>query len=162
MTLEDHLHAIEELSQKGETQRALEEADEIVRGWPRDYRCWHLRSDLLAAKRKYNDAIQDLDRAIELNGSEPVLLFDRGRYRLMQRDAQKAVCDFTAGLELCKKVEDNYYLEAFRFLRAEAYLAMGKKTEALEDLEQVREEVVLWTTRVRSKRELLAAVEALP
>jgi len=71
-------------------------------------------------------------------------------------DILGAIDDFTKGLELCDFHNNNYYRETLLFMRAEALARLGRTSEALADLAHVRDDFKIYTTRLRSKADIVA------
>jgi tetratricopeptide (TPR) repeat protein len=161
-SLDDLISKAKSLEQSGDTEAAMSLATELVGQHPNEMKAWSLRSYLHAGRRNYEQAIADVTRAIAINSMEPKLFWDRGRYESLQRHDQAAVSDFSKGLELCDHYKDDYYRESLHFFRAEALINLGKKREALADLDHVREDLKTWTYKLRTKAELLAECDKLP
>lgn len=135
---------------------ALAEATKLVAEHPSESKVWGLRAYIFARTGNLSNAISDLTRAMELSSPEPTHYFDRGRYKLKVGDSAGAVADFSRGIELCDEHGDDYYRESLHFLRADALVKTGKRSEALADLRQVRDGFTLWTTELRSKEALMS------
>jgi len=159
--LNDLIARAEALARAGDQDGAISMATELVAMYPNELKVWLLRADLYGLNRRYADAIADLTRAIEINPMEPSLLHARGLDALALGNYQEALKDFARGLELCDYHGNDYYRESFHFLRAEAFLRLGKKKEALADLAHVREGMKTWTYALRSKSDLLAECRTL-
>jgi tetratricopeptide (TPR) repeat protein len=151
-----------QLAKAGDDEGAMSLACELTKQHPREMAVWSLRAYLHGLNRDHLQAIEDLTRAIEINQKEPKLFYDRGIEELALRDNQAAVDDFTAGLELCDHYGDDSYREELHFLRAEAFLGLGRKQLALADLQHAREDLKTWTFKSRTKSELLEECRKLP
>jgi tetratricopeptide (TPR) repeat protein len=143
------------LKRSGDAEGAMSLAHELVKRYPDEMDSWSLRAYLHAGGGNYELATADLTLAIAINSMEPVLFWHRGRYESRQGKYQSAVSDFSRGLELCDHYKDDYYREALHFFRAEALINIGKKREALADLDHVRDGLKTWTYKLRTKAELL-------
>jgi len=138
---------------------ALVEASRLVAEHPSESKVWGLRAYIFARTGNLENAISDLTRAMELSSQEPSNYFDRGRYKLKLGDSAGAVADFSHALELCDEHGDDYHRESLHFVRADALVRAGKRSEALEDLRKVRDGFTLWTTTLRSKEGLMTECE---
>jgi tetratricopeptide (TPR) repeat protein len=134
----------------------LASAAQLIATYPTESRVWTLRAYVLARTGNLKEAIADISRAMQLSSPEPAHHFDRGRYKLKLGEYLSAIDDFSEGLALCEHHADEYYRESLYFLRAEALIAAGRKSEALADLTYVHDDFQLWTTELRSKQELVA------
>jgi len=159
----DHLISkAEHLARSGDNDEAMSLATDLTEQHPSEIKVWMLRAHLWTLKRDYTQAIADLTRAININGMEPSLFYDRGRHALALGDVLSAISDFSEGLRLCDGYNDDYYRGPLHFFRAEALLRLGRKHEALADLHHVREDFTTWTDKLRTKAELLAECSELP
>lgn len=154
--LQNEISRAENLAKNGQNKSAIMLATKLLEEYPDEMEVWRLRAYLYGRDENYSNATSDLTRAIEINSQEPVLFFDRGRYSLAENDYSSAVDDFNKGLDLCDRYQNDYYREAFHFLRAEAYIALGKKQDALADLAFVNDEYELWINELRAKKDLIA------
>jgi tetratricopeptide (TPR) repeat protein len=144
------------LARDGNEDQAMLLANELIAQHPNDLKVWLLRGYLHELKDDYPAAVADLTRAIEVNSLEPHLFLTRGINEFAQGNNQAAVCDFKKGLELCDFHHNEYYRETLHFWRAEAFLRLGKKREALSDLADVRDDFSFWTYELRTKLDVLA------
>jgi tetratricopeptide (TPR) repeat protein len=152
----------ESLTRDDEVQSALEIANGLIESNPERAEVWLLRAYIHGRSRNYRRAIEDLTEAISISRVEPSIFFDRGRYQLQVREYGKAIEDFSEGLGLCDYHQNDYYRDALHFFRAEAYLQLGRRRKVLADLEHVHDDLPTWTTRLRTKSELLQEALALP
>jgi tetratricopeptide (TPR) repeat protein len=160
--LDEQIAKAKNLAQSGDEEGGMSMATALVEQHPVEMKVWSLRAYLHAGNSNYEQAIADLTRAIAINSMEPVLFWDRGRYKSLLRLDESAVSDFSRGLELCDSHKDDYYREALHFSRAEALIHLGRKREALADLNHVREDLKTWTYKLRTKAELLTDCDNLP
>jgi tetratricopeptide (TPR) repeat protein len=130
--------------------------------YPNEMEAWSLRAYLHARNHNYQEVVADVTRAIDVNALEPSLFFYRGRYDLVLGKEESAVTDFSRGLELCDRYNDDYYRESLHFFRAEAFVRLGRKREALADLAHVRNDYKMWIDKLRTKADLLAECCQLP
>ncbi len=161
-SLDTLISKAETLARAGDHESAMTIADELARQRPAEARVFSLRAYLYERVRNYPRAIAEASRAIAIDPLEPGFVFSRGRYYLHAGKYRHAADDFTTGLFLCDRLKDDYFTGAFHFLRAEAFVQLGRKNEALADLLQVRDDMKLWTVRLRTKSELLEECNRLP
>ncbi len=151
--------AIEKIKEKARADdpMAVREAVELTETHPGEAATWSLLSYVHARIGNYQDAIADLTQAIEISSNEPVMYFNRGRYRSILARHNDAIGDYTRGIALCEESGDDYYLETLYFLRAHAYLKLGNKGAALLDLSQVKDEdFSFWEKEIFTKKQLLS------
>jgi tetratricopeptide (TPR) repeat protein len=161
LELEKSISRAEFLAMAGQQEAAMKLACELIEQHPDKMEAWSLRAYLYGRVGKHSDAIADLTHAIEINPMEPHLFYDRGLKHLAQGNSKSAVDDFTNGLTLCDHYNNDYYREPLYFLRADGLLKLGKKGDALEDLQHVRADFSVWTYELRTKAELLAECNEL-
>jgi hypothetical protein len=82
--------------------------------------------------------------------------FNRGRCEHCRGNLEAALADFNEGIALSKQLQYTYYLEALYFFRADVLVGLGRKAEARADLAHVSDDFVMWTTKLRSKTDILA------
>jgi tetratricopeptide (TPR) repeat protein len=134
---------------------ALAQASKLIEKYPGEMEVWLLRAYIFAREGNLTNAIDDLTKALELNPTEPCLLFDRGRYYARLGDHQRATEDFTKGIAACDLHSRDYYRQALHFHRAYSYLKLGNKTAAIDDLKKVRDGFTFWTNELCTKEGLL-------
>lgn len=146
-----------ELIKDKDSEKAMSLANELVKGYSNEAKVWALRGHVHALNSEYVEAASDLTQAINLNPIEIYYFYSRGRYRFAIHDNNSAVDDFTKGLNLCDLHKKDDFREELHFWRAETFLRLGKKTEALSDLDHVPEDdYTSWTDRLRTKAGLVA------
>jgi len=133
----------------------FEDAVDFTERHPEIWEVWHTLAYAHESRGDYAAAIAAVTRAMELNPREPLLFLERGAYALLMGDHERAVADFSQGLALCDELDQDYFSEALHFLRAEAFVQLGNKAEAVADLSHVPDDYVFWTIQARSKEELL-------
>ncbi len=154
-TLESRILRAKELARSGDADGAAQLADELIAAHPQEMQVWLLRGNLHELGDNHAAATADLTRAIELNSGEPHLFYTRGRYRFQLGNNAGAVEDFDSGLELCDRLENDYYRGELHFWRAEALIRLGEMQKALQDLSHVRDDHRAWTYQLRTKQDLL-------
>jgi tetratricopeptide (TPR) repeat protein len=156
LDLHQAISKAEEEAGSGHIDEALSIANGLVLQHPGEIRSWSLRAHLQALKGEVDAAVSDLSNAIIINPAEPALFFDRGRQRMRRADVAGAVEDFSKALELCDFHNNDYYRETLLFMRAEALAMLGRTREALADLGHVRDDFRIYTTKLRSKDDIVA------
>jgi tetratricopeptide (TPR) repeat protein len=131
------------------------DAVRLAEQYPEDPHVWDTLAYAHNERGEQAAAIAAMTRAIELNPKEPALFFERGEYALQTGDHERAVADFSQGLVLSDEFNWDYYREALHFLRAETFVYLGQKDEALADLSHVRDDYVYLGAKLRSKAALL-------
>jgi tetratricopeptide (TPR) repeat protein len=140
---------------RAEDPTAVERAAQLAEQYPDEPKVWHMLAFVHSMYDDMDGAIAAMTRMKEVSPPEPAIFFDRGRYEQRRGNLEAALADFTAGIALCEKLRADYYLESLYFFRADVLVALGRKAEALADLEHVKDDCVLWTTELRSKFALL-------
>ena len=135
---------------------ALAEASKLIEEYPSEVKTWALRAYIYGREENYGKAIEDYTRAIDLCPTEPCLFFDRVIEYSKIGDYRRAIDDCTRGLALCDLHSSDYYREVLHFFRANAYLELGNRVAALEDLQYVRNDFLWWINDIRTKQDLLA------
>ncbi|MGZ4828198.1 MAG: tetratricopeptide repeat protein [Candidatus Angelobacter sp.] len=155
--LDNLISRAKELVKDKDSEKAMSLANELVKRYSNEARVWALRGHMHALNSKYTEAASDLTQAININPTEIYYFYSRGRYRFAIHDNESAVDDFTNGLNLCDLHQKDDFREELHFWRAETLLRLGKKTEALSDLDHVPEDgYTSWTDRLRTKAQLVA------
>ena len=144
-----------QLARAGDGTAAIALADEVIHRYPLKIEGWMVRGLVHELGDEYELAARDITRAIELNSLEPHLYYSRGRYFFYLGDDHRAADDFSQGLRLSEFHKNDYYREELLFWRAEAFLRLGRKKEALEDLANVSDDFTSWTYKLRTKQDLL-------
>jgi tetratricopeptide (TPR) repeat protein len=117
--------------EKGDTNKALADIDEVLKESPGDVMARVLRGRLLAAvatqKGDYAEAISDLDTVVQTGPKYGPLFVERARLRRLAGDLEGALRDFEALLSV------NRADLTAHFERGLIYEAMGKKDLAAAD-----------------------------
>jgi tetratricopeptide (TPR) repeat protein len=134
---------------------AVERAVQLAEQYPDEPEVWRV----LAFAYELND---DMDRAVaamtrmkEVSPPDPSIFFFRGHDEHNRGNLEAALADFTEGIALSEQLQDERYLSALYFMRADVLVTLGRKAEALADLEHVEDDHVAWTTKLQSKFALL-------
>jgi tetratricopeptide (TPR) repeat protein len=153
--LDERISRVKELIKNKDGEKAMSLASELVMQYSNEAQVWALRGHIHALNSEYTEAASDLTQAININPHEIYYFYSRGRYRFAIHDNRSAVDDFTNGLNLSDLHQKDDLREELHFWRAETLLRLGKKTEALSDLEHVPEDdYTSWTDRLRTKTQL--------
>lgn len=154
-TLEMLISDAKLLVKPGDASAALLRGDQIVRNYADDQRSWLFRGYLRERSGDLQGAIEDIGEAISLNPTTIHSFYTRGRcYFQLGRDVA-AVADFTRAIELCDLQKDDYYADALFFERAETFLRLGRKADALADIRRVPDGLRWWTFELRSKEDVI-------
>jgi len=108
------------------------------------------RADAYARTHQYLSAVQDLDRAIQLDSAFNVgyLFGDRGNVEETTGDVAKAVADYTIALRFSSRVAPYSPTENFFFYRGRAKLRLGDTAGALQDTDSA---LYYWPTFPRAR-----------
>jgi len=137
---------------------AFEEITGLAEQYPEEPKVWRLLAYAHEKRDDYAAAIAAYTRAIALSPKVlwlMALFFSRGESALYTGDYELAVADFSQGLVLSDEFNSDYLREELHFLRAEAFIQLGKKAEALADLSHVKDDYVSVRAESRSKADLL-------
>ncbi|HRI68309.1 MAG TPA: hypothetical protein PK156_28965 [Polyangium sp.] len=134
----------------------IEDAVKLTEQYPTEAHVWDILAHAYSNEDNVPAAVDAMTRAIELRPGKPALHFERGEYQLRMGNYERAIADFTEGLAVGNDVERKALREVLHFVRAEAFYQLGRKAEALRDLQHVTEDCIFWTVQVRSKAELVA------
>lgn len=134
----------------------IEDAVKLAEQYPDEPRVWRTLANAYIHEDNYVAAIEAITQVIKLEPRKSVAFSDRGWYLLSQGDYERAIADFSDALVLAEQMGQESYYEGLYFMRAEAFVQVGKKSEALADLAYVREDYRFWTTELRTKADLLA------
>lgn len=116
--------------------RSLRDYDRLIALQPENEWNWAGRSQVRLEHKDFDGALEDASKALEIGGPNAAFAFyHRGNSYLAKGDFEKAADDYTSYLEL-----DSKYRFAYDG-RAQAYLGLGKMTEALADANRALEGV---------------------
>lgn len=153
--LDELISKAKSLVRDGDEAAAFEYADQIVEEYPNNPKSWMLRGYLNERSGNLQSALRDAERVVALGANGPREFYTRGRYHFQLGHNTAAVEDFTTAIGLCDLLKDDYYRNALYFERAEAYLRLGKKAEALADANLIPNDSRWWTFKLRSKQDLI-------
>jgi tetratricopeptide (TPR) repeat protein len=146
---------VRSLARSGKESEAMDRANQIAEDYPREPESWMLRGYLNELAGNLESAISDVERAMALGTAGPREFYTRGRYHFQAGHDSAAVEDYTTAINLCDSLSDDYFRTALHFERAEAYIRLGKKAEALEDAHRVPDDSRWWTFELRTKHDLI-------
>lgn len=86
MKLLKEIQRIQDLAWDGDLAEAINEADRLIDLYPKDDRCWSLRSFLNARRRSIKDSLEDAKMALKCNPKEPSHILAICRLRLRLED----------------------------------------------------------------------------
>ena len=138
---------------------AMEIVEKLLSVHPDEVKVWMLRGYVHELQADFRSAKNDLSHAIQLSTAEPHLFYTRGRMCYSLRDFDMSIKDFTRALDLCDLHQNDYYRQELHFWRAEAFLKLGRRFEAMNDLENVDDGFQTWIDQIRSKEELVVACQ---
>ena len=116
------------LSNNDNYTQAFEKCNAALKKYPEEPDLYYWRGTILYSLGRKQDALKDLDKALELNSKDTTYLVMRGicRSELMDRDG--AIDDFNKAIEINPKLPSAY------LMRASLKLASGEYESANEDL----------------------------
>jgi TonB family protein len=154
-----HVALGNQLLERREYDRAIEEFDQAIAEDPQNARAWADRGLCYMWKRDSERATQDLDTAFKLDPQNTIVAHGRGMLALHANDLTTAVTQFSFALERSPK-------DAFaRLWRAQAYIRLGDLDHALDDyatvIQQTPDRTDAYIERAVILRALNATDEAL-
>lgn len=155
MLLDKKLDKIRDLADQGKEEAAFVQINELIALYPNDPEVWSLRSSLYAKAKNYDEALSNISKAIEISPEEASFHTQRGRYHFRLGNDLIAVKDFSDAL-LTYNRGDISLIQHIYFFRAESFIKLGKKQEALLDISHIPDNFQIWTFKLRSKADLIA------
>lgn len=107
--------------------------------------------------KRYDEALDDSDRAISVEPEEPSNYFHKGDYLLKLGAFTEAIECFSGAIKLGEQHGFEYYDLTSRMFRAFCYCKVGRFDDALNDLNQLGESASVWIGRNISRDELVEA-----
>lgn len=159
MSIDHQISEIRRLDKEGKEDAALDLIKNLISEFPKESRLWSFQGTLYAKKKIYKEALRSLSKAITLS-PEGIFYFQRGRYNLTLGNVSEAIIDFNYALST-----DNYnditFTQELYFHRAEALIKLKKKQEALSDIAHIPDGYQTWTSKLRSKADLLSECDKI-
>ena len=112
----------------GNNAKAMPDFDAALKIMPDFARALQARGSIHLANGKLDAALKDIDRAIVLDPKSSVAFNNRALIQMRKGDHKAAVADFTKSIELDPKDASAHAA------RGGAFVALGEKAKALEDL----------------------------
>jgi tetratricopeptide (TPR) repeat protein len=139
---ENLLIRAEKLAKSKNYESAIQSCIDYLTLVPADREGLRLLAFIYSLKRDYNNAINVISEVIELceDNPEPCDHFNWGRWALEERDFKQAASSFLKVIELCKRYEDNYYLESAYLFYAVALVELSLTNKAIEALSHISDE----------------------
>lgn len=134
---------------------AFERVNQLVNEQPNEYWTWSLRSYVYNTRGDFENAINNIDKAINIEFNEPSNHQEKAMLFFEQNDIYEAIYYFTNAIEIGKKQDVSYYDSYCRFMRAFCYCKIGDFVAAEQDLFIVDDDDAIWIDRLRTKAELL-------
>lgn len=160
MSIHKELERIRSIAQRGQKEAALELSQELLRTNADKAEAWALHASLHARNGNYIQALECASRAIALAPERATLYFQRARYNLDLNAPLDAIQDLNEALNKDRYNEASFTAELY-FHRAEAFITLGKKKEALADISRLDDGYQTWTFTLRSKSDLLKDCDKL-
>jgi Tfp pilus assembly protein PilF len=113
------------VAEGGDLSRAIALADAVLAKYPYEQDGWMLRSALFHLSKNYEQALDDVKRAIKMNPRDSFLHYTHGWmvYELTRYD--EATNYFSKAIDLYGVHRNDCYSEGLHFMRAEAFLKLG-------------------------------------
>jgi len=135
---------------------AVERAAQLAEQYPDEPEVWFSLAFVYSMYRDMDGAVAAMTRMIDIAPPNPMNLFFRARYEHKRGNLEATLADCTEGIALSEQRQDERCLSSLYFMRADVLVTLGRKAEALADLEHVEDDHVEWTTRLRTKAAILA------
>lgn len=136
---------------------ALEKINDLIEKQPDEYWTWSLRSYVYCTRCDFENAMSDIDRAIEIKFYEPSNHQEKAMIFLEQGNFYSTIRSLSNAIEIGEKLGESYYDSYCRFIRAFCYCRIGNFFAAERDLLMVDDDDAAWIDRLRTKAELLEA-----
>jgi tetratricopeptide (TPR) repeat protein len=133
---EEMLDGALQLIKEGEYERAAKLCDQIIENDGDSHRAYSMRSGCMFRLGRHSEAFRDVGKVMELDPQSPLSYFRRARWHLYFGKDEEAIKDLNFVIDSGEK----YFLDNAHFLRALAYVNLGKKAEAVSDYLKVPED----------------------
>lgn len=140
----------------------LERATQLAEQYPNEPGVWYALAYARAVNSDINGTVLALNRMMDIPPPHPPGIYMRGylfrgRYEHKRGNLQRALTDFCEAITLAGELPDeSRLLTELYFRRADVLVELGRKAEALADLEHVPDAYGKLTTRARTKADILA------
>jgi len=158
--------SLEQLLSTAKNRLSLEEYEQIIyllqshlSECADDNRIWAAIAHLQFKTGKPQLAIDNISEAINLCGIEPHYYYTRGQYYFTAANFTEAIFDFTKTIDYCDIYHSDYYRFGALFFRSDAYLRLGKLSEAQADCNNIPDDMCTWTDRLRHKEDLVREIK---
>lgn len=112
-------------------ERQFVELNQMIKNNPRRKELWLARAELLLGKNDVAGAKTALDNALKLDPNDVPSLLSRARLHESEKEFEQVI-------ELCTKILDRESSTEARSLRADAYVAVGRLDDAIEEFTNTR------------------------
>ena len=141
--------------------KALSILNGLIEKYPDHSYCYFKRSFIFHHKKDWHQAFADLNKAISLNPDEPAYFFFKGFWKINCGHYDEGVDALTHAIINEEKIGSEYYKSTLYLMRAFANMQLGKKAEALLDLENSHDdEATHLNGKIRTKASLLQELQA--
>lgn len=154
MSIDAQKNIIRELDLSGKKELALVHVQELIEKHPDNASLWSLQASILKGMEHYIEAINSMNKAIDLKPEEASFYWLRGMCNFKVDNLSEAVIDFSHAIQ-GNNYGDVSFTQGVYFFRAEAFIKLGKKEKALSDISHIPEDHKIWTFKLRNKADLL-------
>lgn len=113
----------------GKHEKALKEIRKIVKKNKGYFPIYMVQADLLTRADNYEEALESLDKAVDLTKNSALALIHRGKFQASNGERKLAIEDFTTAISRDSSSEISYFERGF------AYVLQEKFSEAIADFE---------------------------
>lgn len=147
MTENEFTNTCDKYVRQGDFEAALEACNQYILANPLSAIGFRKRAALRARKDHFDEAIVDIDKAIEMNPNEASYYFFRGWWELERGNFLGTEANQTSAIEKEREqeaAEGTSVSESAYFFRSIARLKLGKFKDALSDSEHVEDEFLIY------------------
>lgn len=131
------------LCKQGLYAEAHELCDRFIEENENNYRAYSGKSFVYAHQKKFNEAIDCIDRAIN-SKAEPAFLFKKIRWLIEIGEYLSPISLAEEAIEISKAVSFDSYIEDFYFYKAYCEMKLSNYTECFKSLEYVSDDYCSW------------------
>lgn len=146
------LKQFQERLQQRDIEGALEALGKAITVAPKEPRLYYIRGDFMVKLNRWNEAVADLTKAIELDGEMVQAWRLRGIARQQLKEMEGAAKDFGKVVELAPESADSY------LSRARLRAMVGDLEGTLQDYTKVTELAAEWGLGYLNRAEVFAAL----